>query len=277
MTTAIATIVEKPRVMATDDYARSLFQRGTDCLGAREVKQVFGIDIAEPPIPFTEDELTRGRALGQFLNMVVDKKVTGAPLTMKGVDEVCKGKLGNDPLLYNRDWYRNELFYTTDPVVKKATWKLVTRDVIPGSLGENYLVQTQALVDYLVNEVFAGVPLPELYQVAVDEFEANKSRLVALMDNNWQKAAEELSALKVNQLFRLSPGELVYSIALYQGVNHERLLQGMYSWTAARLALGHLVFVGRADALGALAFGGDPRHSRVNLGVLFSRSGLAES
>ena len=269
----------KPAIKASESFARNLFRRGTDCLGAAEVENIFGIKLSDvPPIPFTEDELNQARELGQILVLFVSNNAAGDPLTMKGVCDQLGNKLGDDgKLLYDpAGWCQGEPFFTTDPVAKQATWKLVSREVISDSTRENYLGQTQAIVDYLVNQVYEGEELPAVYQSAIDEFAANKDRLATLMDKDWKKAAEELAALKVNQLFRLSPGELVYSIALYQGVNRERLLENMYSWTASRDARGRLVVVGFAGADGAGVDGDVPGDSGGYLGVLFSRSGLVE-
>ncbi len=266
--------------LASLSFAKTHFQRGTDCLGPDEVEQVFGIKLADvPPIPFTETELVRARALGQFLILIADKNSAGAPLTMQGVCDQLGNKLGDDgKLLYDpMNWHKDEAFFTTNPIAPVLTWKLVSRGVIPDSTRENYLGQTQAIVDYLVNQVYEGEELPGLYQEAVEEFDTNEIRLDALMDKDWQKAAEELTALKVNQLFRLSPGELVYSIALYQGMNRERLLENMYSWTVSRDADGDMVYVGDADSDGADVEGYGPGYLNDDLGVLFSRSGLTES
>ncbi len=275
----VAATPTQPAIRASENFARNLFFRGTDCLGATEVKQVFGIEVEAPPIPFTEEELVRARALGQFLVLFADKNATGAPLTMKGVCDHLGNKLADDGrLLYVlTNWYKEEVFFATNPIAPVLTWKFVSRKVIPDSTKENYLGQTQAIVDYLVNQVYEGEELPMLYQEAVEEFDANESRLDWLMDNDEQKATEELVALKVNQLFRLSPGELVYSIALYQGVNRERLLENVNSWTTSRDADGDLVYVGNADSDGAGVECYGPGYLNDDLGVLFSRSGLAES
>lgn len=259
------------------ERARAILARGTDCLDDLEVQKAFGITLDPndiPPIPFTDDEIVYARQLGQFLVLFADKNPAGQVLTMQGVDQICGGKLGDDPLLYDRGWYQGESFYTTDPIAPTPTWKLVGRDVIPGSTNKNYLDQTQVIVDYLTSEVYAGEELPAPYQVAIDEFNANKNRLAVLMGSDWQQSAKELAALQVNQLFRLSPGELLYVIALYDKVNHERLLEDTYSWTASRYASGSLVIVGYAGASGASVYGYGPRYSSGSLGVVFSRSGL---
>ena len=261
---------------ADESFARTLFLRGTDCLGAPEVEQVLKVKLQNvPPIPFTKAELTRARELGQFLILFVPKNSSGESLTMKGLYEQLNNELGDGgKLLYEVSWYGGEVFFTTDPIVTEPTWKLVSREEIPDSASENYLGQTQAIVDYVIGQVYQGEELPTLYQEAITEFEARKADLEKLMESDWKAAAEQLAALKVNQLFRLSPGQTLYTIAVYEGVNHERLLAGMYSWSASRASGGGLVCVGNADRRAASVFGCDPRFSISNLGVVFSRSAV---
>ncbi len=265
--------------LASLSFAKTHFQRGTDCLGPDEVEQVFGIKLADvPPIPFTEEELTRARELGQILLLFVPNDADGNLLTMKRLRDILCNKLGAGKLLYEESWYAKEPFYTTTPIVPAPIWKLVSHDVIPGSTNVNYLDQTVALVRYLTEEVYQDEGLPMAYDVAASEFDSSKDRLTKLMRSDWKKAAEELTALKVNQLFRLSPGELLYLIAFYRAANKEYLLEDMYSWTASRSnAFGGLVYAGGADSDGAGVDIYSPRDPNDDLGVLFSRSGLAES
>lgn len=256
--------------LASESLARNIFSRGTDYLGAQEVKRVLGVELVSvPSIPFTEEELRRARLLGQFLMLFV-------PKTMQDLYEQTSNKLTDGgKLLYEVGWYGQEVFYTTDPAVTEPTWKLMSREVIPGSLGKNYLDMTQAISDYLVDQVYADQTLPTLYQRAVEEFSDRKSELGQLMDSDWEKVARELVKLTLNQLFRPNPSELACAVTVYEGVNQERLLPGTYHWSAVRSSRGDLVFIGGADSNGVGVGGFVPRDSNGDLGVSFSRSGLA--
>lgn len=265
----MTTEVAQPK--ASESFARALFVRGTDCLGAPEVKQVLGLECDKVPlIPFTEVELARARQLGQVLVLYV-------PTTMESIYSSLRNKLGDrGKLLCNIDWFEQEEFFLS-PICAKPEWKLVTREVIPNSTGANCLAQTEAIIHYLVNEVYEGQVVPPSYQAAVDEFEKEKDCLAKLMDKDWQAAAKELPALQVNKLFRETPGEVIYRIALYEGVNNQRLLEGVYTWTNRLSSFDYLVGVGFAGADGANVGVYGPRFSGGSLGVCFSRSGLAES
>lgn len=263
--------------LASLDFAERLFTRGTDCFGPRQIARVFGHnfgpDTAVPPIPFSEDELNRARELGQYLVLDVNVAPDGTPLSFKKVYELLGDKSLDGKFLYDTSWYQNEPFFSEQ---LPAGWRLVSREVIPGSASENYLGQTAVIVEYLRNQVYQGKDLPKPYQAAVDEFEAQKKGLKALMERDWAKAAEQLAALQINQLFRETPGQVGYRLALYAGINNERLLPNLWTWTKSRSSDGLLVSVGGFDSRGASVDLGDPRDSASDLGVCFSRSAVPE-
>ena len=252
-------------VLATAAFARNLFAR-TDCIGPDEIKQAFGLEINAdiPPIPFTEDELTRARKLGQFLILY------NRSITMQQLHDRAKNKLGVGKLLYDTDWYSKEPFFTEE--TPALGWKLVGREVIPGSTSQNYLGQTEVLATYVTDQVFAGMKLPAVYKVALAEFEDSKAAIGKIVDSDWKKAAEELSELKLNQLFRGTPAETLYGYIAYFEINHEYLLPDMYHWTASRSSDGDLVRLGGGESDGVGVYDDDPRFSDSNLGVVFSRS-----
>ncbi|MFA6415866.1 MAG: hypothetical protein WCW56_00030 [Candidatus Paceibacterota bacterium] len=266
MTTATA--IQKG--LADLDFARSLFVRGTECLGSDEIAKTFGVSVAPapediPPIPFTEEELMRARELGQFL-------ILCGPVSMAEMNKVLDNKLCYGKLLYDTDWYQGENFYLQE----KADWhwRLVTREVIPGSAGQNYLQQTRTIAKYLVDKVYVGQELPSRYAEAIAELDWCEDELTELMKSDWKKAAEQLVTLKLNQRFRETPAQVLWSVALFKKINHEYLLPSMYTWTNQRSSGGYLVHVGYADADGVRVYFYDPRNSDDCLGVRFSRSAL---
>lgn len=263
-------------VPATLAFARELFTRGTDVFGAEEIAQVFRIPINghlnPPPIPFSEAELKRARELNQYLVLQADKTADGRQVTMKRIHAELGNRLGDGKLLKDIDWYKKEAFFTDD--VPTLGWRLVSREVIPASASADYVEQTQALADYLANEVYRGEELPEAYQSAVKEFESRKAELEKLRGNDWDKAAEELAGLKLNQLFREKPVEVLYGLVVQHEINHERLLGTMYTWTNKRSLGGGLVFVGSCGSNGVGVDYDGPDFSGLGLGVRFSRSAV---
>ena len=255
-------------VGASLQFAHSLFTRGTDLFRAEEIRAVSRLDVSVPPVPFTEQELTRARELDQMLIYQPPAAITG-----RRIHELTGNKTSDDkPFL--TDWYgRNEEFFTNDSI--RNEWRLVSRAPIPGSRNQNYLEQTATLCEYLV-QVF-GTDMPKVAREAIAEFQSHKEELVKLLDKDWKEAAKQLVALKVNQMFRETPAEAFWSLALYEGINHERLLPpGSWTWTNKLSSDGRVVDVGSFVEDGVGVDNDNPRNRDDNLGVRFSRSGNLE-
>ena len=96
-------------------------------------------------------------------------------------------------ILYDTCWYKNEAFFKTE--TPKPAWKLVSKNVIPGSTGINYVEQTQVIVDSLrgLSTIHSD------YEDAFLEWDSQKEEIEGLVATNWQEAARSLEALKVNQ------------------------------------------------------------------------------
>ena len=259
---------------ATLEFAKGLFTRGTDAFGPQEIDRVFGLKLGPiPPMSFTEAELKRARELGQYLILQVDRTKHDYPRTMQSINEMFGNALGDGKLLYDTAWYAKEAFYRND--TPRLGWALVSREVIPASVNEDYLGQTQTIADYLVKEVYKDEQLPYEYRVAVVEWNNRKEELEKLRGTDWKKCAEELAGLKINLLFREKPVEVFYGLVVQHQVNRERLLGNMYSWTNQRSSDGLLVFVGGWSSVGVGVSDDGPDGSDSGLGVRFFRSGSA--
>src|SRR3989344_7443645 len=259
---------------ASLDFAERLFTRGTDVFGPKEIQKVFGAVPAHiPNIPFTEQELVRARELDQYLILQTDKTTGGKPLTMKSMHSQFDNKLGEGKLLYNTDWYgQKEVFYTTD--VSRFSWRLTSREVISSSTSQNYIGRTQAIVNYLQDQVYKGEELPHEYRLAVEEFKNKKSNLEELLNSDWQKCAAECVGLRINQLFCERPVEVLYGLVVQHQINGEYLLRGRWTWTSVLSSVGFVVAVGSCGPGGVRVVSGDPRDSFSDLGVRFSRSAV---
>ena len=256
---------------------------GEEFFGFQEVKKAFGIEINPegiPEIPFSREELEKAKELNQFLVLRINMASDGKPLTLQKINEILKGKVSDgSKLLYADDgtgkiksdsWYKDEGFSKVDK--PKLAWALVSKEVIPNSTSKNYLNQTEELVGYLKNQVFKGEEMPEEYKESIKEFEKEKGEIEKLMSSDWEKAAEKLSGLKINQMTRQNPAEALYDIAIYFQNKGERILEKIYTWTARRGSDGELVVVGGFDSGGAGVSRHRPGGSSDHLGVAFSRS-----
>ena len=221
-------------------------------LGPEAIKKTFGFTPeAIPPIPFKQEELKRAKELNQILILQVSEDESKNPLTMKSMNEKVRGvATAANKLLYNIDWYKDELFFTNESV--SSGWKLVSKEVIPETQkNKNYLEQTEILIDHLKTAVFENHPLPQEYEDAIAEFETEKAGIAAIIDSDWKKAGEMLLKLKITTLLKESAPDLLYRLILEDNSNNQKLLGAIYSWTKSRSSDGHLVSVGGFNAEGA--------------------------
>lgn len=250
---------------------------GEDILGSEAIEATFGFSPKDiPPIPFSVEELERAKELNQFLELRIDKTADGQPLSMEKMHELLqpeftannKGKILNS---YGKadSWYKSEAFLKDTP---RVSWVLVSKDVIPNSLSKNFLQQTEVIASYLKTDIFKDQEMPEVYKEAIEEFEAKKAGIQAILTSNWQEAVKQLSELKINQLTRQLPVETMYDFLMYFKNNKKRLLEGKYTWTYRRASGGRLVGVGGFDAGGAGVDRWAPDGALDGLGVAFSRS-----
>src|SRR3989344_3040900 len=250
---------------------------GEDVLGPEAVEMTFGFSPENiPPIPFSAEELERAKELKQFLELRVDRTADGKPLDMNKMHELLQpeftaknqGKILNS---YGQDnsWYKNEDFLKDVP---RASWVLVSKDVIPNSLSNNFLQQTEVIANYLKTDIFKDQEMPEVYKEAIEEFETKKAGIQAILTSNWQEAAKQLSELKINQLTRQLPVETMYDFLMYFKNNKKRLLESKYTWTYRRASGGGLVRFGGSGAGGAGVGRWTPDDVDGDLGVAFSRS-----
>lgn len=252
----------------------------------REIEEAFGIKINReliPEIPFSQDDLERARELKQMLILRVDKKSEREPLTIAKMSELLKGKVkdGGKTLLYDNGsgkiedsdsaWYKKEDFITKE--TPKLAWALVGKEVIPGSLGKNYLEQTEEIVEYLKNKVFEGKKIPSEFQAAIGEFEKSKDEIENLLAVDWRKAAEKLVNLQITKITRPTPVEVFYDLILYFQNRGERLLEDIprFTWTSSRNSNEEFIRAGFFTRSGVSFSPWGPDGADSYLGATFSR------
>lgn len=259
----------------SEQLSRAQEIMGDDYLGPEAVEKAFGIQVkAEdiPPIPFSEADLERAKALGQMLILRVDKTADGQALTMKRLNELVQPRLDEKKLgkvLYGQGWYTDEDFYTVEAV--PGGWALVTKEVLPNSTKKNYLQQTEVIVDYLKKKVFPK-NMPPHFQQAIADFESQKTKLAKLINNDWAKAAKTLEVLAITRLTRPTPAAVLYDLLIAVQNKPGRLLENKYVYTSRRSSNGDLVCVGHFSVGGAYVGLRNPDDAVDNLGVSFSRS-----
>jgi hypothetical protein len=246
---------------------------GNDFFGPDEIKNALGYDLDKdsiPNIPFSKEELERAKANGEFLIFYASDTIHHQPITMQRLNLHSKPATtpGIGKVLYDTTWYKDEAFFTTE--TPRSAWKLVTKEVIPGSTSHNYLQQTDDIANYASVNI-DNVNLPAGYWGAVGELTAQHHEIEDLMSSDWQEAAKRLAALQINQMFRQTPVEALYADMVYFQNKQERLLETMYAWTNTQTSDGGLVLVGLAAAEGVYVLRWLPDDSPGTIGVVLSR------
>ena len=245
----------------------------TDVFGPDVVDEIFGIVGSVPDITFTKEELVRAQELGQDLIFFVKENESG-PLTLKAMYSKHMYSIGYSGLRLNLNWHREDRFF--NEAVPVSGWALVSRSVLRGSINRNYVEETQAIVDYLVDEVYQGLKMPEAYKRVIAEFKFYKQELIELIRENTQESIEECNrrctALKVNQLFRERPVEVFYGLTLWVKVNNRRLLRGWHTRTNTCTDDGRIVECGcYSDPHSWRVACSESKNARPRLGTRFIR------
>ena len=267
---AVAALRERIRAykvenVVTPEQAREIF--GEDnFIGPEDIHNTFGFTPEDiPRIPFSKEEIARAKELGQQLILYVDTK-DGVPFTAEDmIDSVNNKASDGNPVLYGRKAL-NE--YGITDVCPRSAWRLTTPEVLENTTNKNYLDQTEALIDYLKDEVFKDTELPESYQKAITEFESKKDVIQDHMTLDWEEAARQLTTLAINQLTRENVAEVIYRLIIAERKNKTRNLRLSYTWTTTLDSDGFPMRVGHltVDVWELEDYYND-------LGVCFSRSG----
>ncbi|MFH1668280.1 MAG: hypothetical protein ABH884_04660, partial [Candidatus Komeilibacteria bacterium] len=235
-----------------------------------------------PKIPFSKERLEQAKELGQYLILRADKAPDGTPLTMSAMHDLMQEKykdVDDHKLLYAEDdeghlkddvWYKEEDLYTKETT--RLAWSLTSKEVIPDSTNKNYLEQTELMVEYIQKHVFKDQTIPKKYQEAITEFKAKKDKIEELLDSDWEKAAKMLEDLKLTDLTRALPADVLFDNISYYLKNTDKLLETKYTWTKCRSSAGLFVHVGNADSDGTSVGRNRPAYRHAHLGVSFSCS-----
>jgi hypothetical protein len=210
-----------------------------------------------------------------MLLLRVEQTEDGKPMSLETINDILVKKWkkeGKGEILKTADGWKN--WIGEDRFKKEAPrsgWALVGKDLLPESTSKNYIEQTDVIIKSLREEAFKDVEVPEEYEEAIREFEANKDRLTKLMSTNWQEAAKQLSELKITKLTRQIFPEAIYDVAMYHDRHNKRMLSGKYTWTASLDPDGNLVNLGDFDSKGVIGHRWEPDNRDGYLGVSLSR------
>ncbi len=244
--------------------------------GADALKQTRGITIPKEildqiPLNLTEQDALECKRLNHRVSLHSDKLADG-PLTMLSLNDDVANR-NSRKLLDNTSWYSQESFATSAGTLE---YRETSSNVVPGTLGQDYLPSADTLIAYVKTERFKDRPLPAEYEDAIKEYEQKRPELAMLIKNwdkthasgqkNWYVAAEIFAKLQITQLTRPTPNSITQDIAM------KPMLQSTRTWTSARDSDGGLVYVGDAGSYGASVYSRAPGYRDVGLGSSLSRS-----
>lgn len=208
---------------------------GKDFLGPEAVKNVFGVELESiPPIQFTKEDLERAKELGQQLILQIDKMEDGKLINIRSLKDKFPED-HNGGRMWSLDKY-NKIDFIGDKNGEspRVGWRLVSKNIIPGSYSKNYLGQTEAIIQYLKEKVFKDRELPKEYKEAIDEFESQKSEISEdINGNRVERASVLLENLKIVRLTKETPSEVMYRIVLVERENKEELFKSSHTSTSS--------------------------------------------
>lgn len=242
----------------TFEEAEHLF--GEDFFGSREVEKVFGAKLETiPDIPFSKQELERAKELGQQLIFYTDEMKlatddddeTTVPLTLGNLNKKFEKAHDGTPMFDQDKHERNKVpstylsFIDNMPTLAKQKprkgWRLTSPGVVPEiTYGLNQKEHIETLIEYLKNQVFEGSTMPNEYQDAIVEFEAQKKKLSELYALNagddYEPARDELisgaNKLAITKLCFEMPVEVAYRLILNDQARQKKQLTNTFTYTA---------------------------------------------
>lgn len=268
-------------------------KKGLDLLTAYKImgKLIIGIDGIDRflgfipknlhSILFTERELDIHANEGHMLYLEVSRR-NGQPLNIEALAKIACCKNGNqigpnEYLFWSQQFnddgsVKSEAWFYNDPIVMNATprfgWNIASEEVIPETLGINYIDQTDALIDY--HKKLYKRHLPEHYKEAIAQWEAKRPMLEEILYTD--KAAKEIAKCDIISLTGESFVSSEYRRLLIYENEGRKILQRHWNWSNTRTSDGKFVGVGYFGDVGASMFGNSPVIRDGDIGVSFSRS-----
>ncbi len=226
-------------------------------IGPEDVKKTWGyIPENIPSIQFSKEALERASELGLFLELRIKKDKEGNHLTIKRMNELKRAFSGRR-LLHSISLDERQRYFTEKSTLE-LEWVLISKDIIGRgpegaeyqAVNKTYLEQTEVIEKYLREKLFKDNPLPKELAEAIQEYEVylknhpefftNPSKrifksthdLAIVLSNDGglfsrTKYCEELAGLKINQMTRSIPTDIIYDIICYYEKNNKQLFKNI--------------------------------------------------
>jgi len=254
----VANLLVAQVASVTIQEAKSIFG-AKNVFGPQEIEKALGIKIDSmlvPPIPFSKKTLGKAKAMDMFL-------ILKMPLSVNALNNLLKGLVDKEAKLfyhYNlRDgkfkrsaWYTDMDWFTKSDS-DKPYWTLDSKNLLRNSLNKNYIQQTGRIYDCLMNKIFVGDTIPQIYREALAQWDSIRPIIKKMMagTNNCELQCDSLLDIsKINLLCRPSPFDIIYDLVVIFKITKKRIFTGVKILTNVRDKDGLRVSVGYFDDKG---------------------------
>jgi len=175
------------------------------------------------PIPFTVADLERAKLLGQHLIYRVSEE-NETPLTIENLAAKYEQEFHQDGfeevvMGFKRHQDENEKYFNDD--TPRLGWALIDTEALDYTYGANLTTQTDALIKYLTEDVYAEREVPDKYKKAIETFFQKKEEIESLLEStdvlSRVEGNKKLEMLEITQMLRPWPVEALYdTIALWK-------------------------------------------------------------
>jgi hypothetical protein len=238
--------------LVSERQARDIFRE--DFLGPGELEAALGIPARlykAPPIPFDSVSLLWAKNRGFFLVLRVNIGRDGRPLTLQKLNHDAQDIF--DARRAGRFLYRDGMQYDEDPFFSAEYpalgWALTMKELLPGTLGKNYLGQSEEIADYLVNSPLR-TRLPDLGAAIADFLVMHREEIRTFLRYSEVGSSALLRSVLMTRRVRPSAVEALYDMAFYFLVSGKRMLADSYAWTSSLSLSRNFVKVGKFDEAG---------------------------
>jgi len=252
-----------------------------------DYQKAFGFTPELPPIPFTTEEIKHHEKLGHLLYFEPSHTPEGEPLTIAKMAELAgsniivtnsdgtkeyrlwKNQFDDNGNIKDKAWFSKQTALLSE--TPTGTWKFVSKEIIPGSEGKNYIDQTDFLINDLKTNIFP-TGLPQEYQEAITIWERDKANIQQLItDGKHLEAVKALSQQPISKLTRENLASALCRLIVLQKSRDEKTLKNKRTWTYSFSSHGGLVDLGCFAADGADVVRRAPAYDWTSVGVVFSR------
>lgn len=310
--------VNEPKIMLEE--AKAIL--GSRFIGPEQVSNAFGFEIDTrfvEKFPYTLEELRKLRE-DSMLVYFADEKKDGSPITMSEIVSILRGGNQNTKSQNTHEKGRGKSFLFRSKVINRVLrqgddqqsealpfrsghfydverprpgWRIISTEILPESLHQDSIGQTDAIVAYLRRSYNTHGNMPKGLEEAIEDYESKRDVLNTLLNSGredtksfrapWQDASEIIQSLKIREMAMLTPVEAVYAGAVIKKETGREFIDNAFTFTNRATEEGTIVAVRNSGIRNwneeYLGHPGDvialnPKYKGPDMGVIFATGRL---